>query len=176
MHSPPLPPQETVVFETKWFNIISRRAADSPDPHYVIGSPDFAVVIPLDVNENFLLVRQYRHGVQAHTLEFPSGHVEIGETPEEAARKELLEETGFVAEVFEPLRNFSASTARFSNQVWSYIARNARPQPHAVIEPGLELVIYTRGLRALVEEKEFCNAVHYGAICTAMLNGKLRAS
>ncbi len=168
-------PQDTVVFETKWFNIISRKAADSPDPHYVIGSPDFAVVIALDLSGNLLLVRQYRHGVQAHTLELPSGHVEVGESPEEAARKELLEETGYIAETFELLTDFSVSTARFSNRVWCYLARNARPQPQTMIEHGLKLVIHTQGLRGLVEEKEFCNAVHYGAICHALLSGKLQA-
>src|SRR6188768_2537278 len=76
--SRPSLPTDKVVFETKWFNIVSRQADDSPDPHYVIGSPDFAVVIALETSEKLLLVRQYRHGVQSHTLEFPSGHVEIG--------------------------------------------------------------------------------------------------
>ena len=108
-------------------------------------------------------------------MEFPSGHVEIGETPEEAARKELLEETGYVADAFEPLIEFSASTSRLSNRVWCFIAHNARPQPHAAIESGMEPMLWDKGFKALVEEKEFCNAVHYGALCVALLNGKLQA-
>lgn len=175
MHSSPASnSRDTVVFETKWFNIISRQVADSPHPHYVIGSPDFAAVVAVDVEGNLLLVRQYRHGVQAMTLELPSGHVEANETPEETIRKELLEETGYIADEFELLASLSPSTARFSNKIWCYFARDARPAPGTVIEAGMEPVLYKKGLRALVQEKDFCNAVQLGVISVALLNGKLK--
>ena len=54
----------------------------------------------------------------AMTLELPAGHVEQDETPEESARKELLEETGHVAEKFELLASLSPSTSRFTNRMW----------------------------------------------------------
>ncbi|HLP78483.1 MAG TPA: NUDIX hydrolase [Candidatus Paceibacterota bacterium] len=167
--------QDTVVFKTNWFDLVARKSDDSPHPYYVMNSPDFAAVIAFDDAGNLLLVRQYRHGVQAETLELPSGHVEAGETPEQAARKELLEETGYVADHFELLAELSPSTGRFSNRIWCYLARNARPEPCVAIESGMELVIYRKGLRALVEEKEFCNAVQYGALAVALLSGKISA-
>jgi 8-oxo-dGTP pyrophosphatase MutT (NUDIX family) len=139
----------------------------------VIKSLDFATVIALDTAENLLLVRQFRHAIQAYTLELPSGHVEIGETPEEAARKELFEETGHIAENLELVGNLSPSTGRFTNRIWCYLARDVHSMPDAVIENGIELVLYRKGLRGLVEEKEFCNAVQYGALCIALLKGKL---
>lgn len=162
-----------MVFETRWFNVVARRGADSPHAHYVINSPDFAVVLALDQDENLVLVRQYRHGVQRMTLELPAGHVDEGETPEQSARKELLEETGYVADQFELLAALSPSTARFSNRIWCYLARNARPQPGARLEAGSELVLYTKGLRGLAQEPEFFNAAQYGVIGVALLSGKV---
>lgn len=163
------------VFETRWFTVLSREVPGSQHPHYVVDSPDFVSIIALDDVGRLLLVRQFRQGVQAVTLELPSGHVEPGETPEETARKELLEETGYVAEKFELIADLSPSTARFNNRIWCFLARNARPQPQAEIEKGLELVLYEEGMKSLLNEKSFCSAAHYGALCVALLNGSLKA-
>ena len=57
--------------------------------------PDAAVVIPLLDERTVLMVRQYRYAAGKHTLEFPAGKIDEGETPEQAARRELLEETGY---------------------------------------------------------------------------------
>ena len=51
----------------------------------------------------FPLVRQFRPTVEMVTLELPGGHVDEGESPEEAARKELQEETGFIVDDLIPL-------------------------------------------------------------------------
>jgi len=55
-------------------------------------------VLAITRDKTFVLVRQFRPAIEMFTLELPGGHVEEGETPEQSARKELLEETGFGAE------------------------------------------------------------------------------
>jgi ADP-ribose pyrophosphatase len=60
---------------------------------------DAAVVIPLLDERTVLMVRQYRYAAGKHTLEFPAGKIDEGETPEQAARRELLEETGYQCDV-----------------------------------------------------------------------------
>src|SRR5690606_31983768 len=112
MHQPD--PKGDIVLHTAWFDVLATPSAQARDPHYVITCPDFVVVVAVDETGRLVLVRQYRRGVGAHTLEFPSGHVEPGDTPEHTARKELLEETGYVADNLELLATLSPSTARFA--------------------------------------------------------------
>ena len=66
----------------------------------VLEARDWAVVVPLvraEGEAQFLMVRQYRHGSDTASLEFPGGVVETGEAPEKAAARELAEETGWVS-------------------------------------------------------------------------------
>lgn len=64
-------------------------------PFYVIEAPDWINVIALTSDDEVLLVRQFRFGIEELTLEIPGGMCDPGETPEQAARRELLEETGY---------------------------------------------------------------------------------
>jgi ADP-ribose pyrophosphatase len=55
---------------------------------------DFAIVFALDADGRVLLVRQWRHGPRRTVLAFPGGHVDDGESAQDAAGRECLEETG----------------------------------------------------------------------------------
>ena len=55
------------------------------------------VIVPVDAQDNVLLVRQYRHSTGMTLLETPAGGMEPGEVPEEAVQRELQEETGHTA-------------------------------------------------------------------------------
>jgi 8-oxo-dGTP pyrophosphatase MutT (NUDIX family) len=118
-------------------------------------------------------VRQFRHAVAEMTLELPAGHVEKGETPEQAARKELLEETGHVAERLEFLASLSPSTSRFTNRMHCYFAWNAKPAPDAEIERGLKCVRWSKDLKALLQEPEFYSCGNWAALMAAVACGKL---
>jgi ADP-ribose pyrophosphatase len=61
----------------------------------VVEHVDCVVILPVDAKGNILLVRQYRHAVDRELLELPAGSIDPGETPEQAATRELQEETGF---------------------------------------------------------------------------------
>src|SRR5689334_14101643 len=115
-----IPPNDELVFSTKWFQIAARRLAGSPEPHYLIHCEDFVVVIALSKQGKLLMVKQFRPAINGHSLELPSGHVEKNETPEQAARKELLEETGYTGTEFELLGTLSPAIGRFTNQMWCY--------------------------------------------------------
>ena len=167
-------PKSEIVFETPWFQVASRPQAGADRPHYVIHSPDFVAVIATNADGQLLLVRQFRPAVGAVTLELPSGHIESGETPEQAARRELNEETGHAADAFELLGELSPAAGRFTNRLWCFYAGNARPDPGAVPEPGVEPVLHRDGLAALLKKKEFCSSQSYGALCLAILRGKLK--
>jgi ADP-ribose pyrophosphatase len=58
---------------------------------------DYSTIVPFVSNDAILIIRSYRHLVDSVEIEVPSGYVDEGETPKEAAIRELKEETGYVA-------------------------------------------------------------------------------
>jgi len=160
------------VFETPWFKI---QATEDQPPHYLIQQADFVVVVATDTRGRLLLVRQFRPAAARMTLELPAGHVNPGETPEQSARKELLEETGHEAEEFELLGTLSPSTARFTNRMWCFFAQAARlsPDHEQQLEAGLQPVLYDRGLEKLLAEPEFFSATSHAALLRAVWRGRL---
>ena len=78
-------------------SVSSKNRSHPVIPFYMLELPDYVSVIALTPARELLLVRQHRPVVGRETLELPSGHVDPGERPEDAARRELLEETGFDA-------------------------------------------------------------------------------
>lgn len=90
--------------------------------YYILDVRDWVNVVAITADGKIILVRQYRHAVKNITIEIPGGAIDDnGETPEAAARRELLEETGFEAgaQIFES-KHFP-NPALQSNQLWTYI-------------------------------------------------------
>lgn len=166
-------PERKTVFATPWFQV-QEVATGGKFPNYSINSPDFVCIIAVTEKNELLLVRQFRHAVAEMTLELPAGHVEKDETPEESARKELLEETGHVAEKFELLASLSPSTARFTNRMWCYFAPDAKLAPGAEIETGLKCVRWTQDLKSLMQEPEFYSSGNWAALMAAVTQRKLK--
>lgn len=161
------------VLATPWFRILESPSGGE-FPNYLIESQDFVAIIAVTTRGELLLVRQHRPAVAALTLEIPGGHVEAGETPEAAARKELLEETGHVADTFELIATLSPSPARFTNRMWCFFARDARPAAGAEMEAGMNCVLYSQGLAALLREPDFYSTGSWAALMAAVAQGRLK--
>jgi ADP-ribose pyrophosphatase YjhB (NUDIX family) len=69
----------------------------SDEIHIVLEKPQFVMAIAIDEANRILLVRQYRHGTEQSYWSLPGGFIDAGETPGVAAKRELLEETGYAA-------------------------------------------------------------------------------
>ena len=65
------------------------------DDFYTLWQPDWVMILARTQDIKWVMTKQYRHGTQEITLEFPAGIIDKGETPEEAAIRELQEECGF---------------------------------------------------------------------------------
>lgn len=89
----------------------------------IVGHAAAVAVLPLDDQDRALLVRQYRKPVEQVLWEVPAGKIDPGETPEDCARRELAEEAGVEAAVWEPLGPV-ATTPGFSDEIiYLYVAR-----------------------------------------------------
>jgi 8-oxo-dGTP pyrophosphatase MutT (NUDIX family) len=96
-----------------------------PAPFYRIDAEDWVNIVPLTPDDEVVMVRQYRHGSATQTLEIPGGMVDPGESPAQAAARELLEETGFRASSVEPLGALNPNPALFGNRCHTFLARGA---------------------------------------------------
>lgn len=94
---------------------------------YRLESPDWVNVVPFTVDRSVVMVRQYRHGSDTMTLEIPGGIVDPGETPAQAARRELLEETGYGEGSLTRLGDVSPNPALFGNRLHCFALRDVVP-------------------------------------------------
>jgi ADP-ribose pyrophosphatase len=94
---------------------------------YRVELPDFALVVPFTDAGEVVLVRGYKHGVGRVTLAPPGGLLGPGEDAEEAARRELLEETGYAADEWLPLGAYVVDANRRCGAMYAFVARGARP-------------------------------------------------
>lgn len=85
-------------------------------------------VVPIDTDGRVVLIRHYRHAITDTILEIPAGKLDVdGEAPEDAARRELLEEVGLAAGELQELMGFYNSSGWTDEMTTVYLARNVRP-------------------------------------------------
>lgn len=162
-----------VVFSTAWFDVIAKTLDTQPEPYYTLKVPDYVAVVPMTSEGKVVLVQQYRPVVEDVTLELPSGHVEPGEDPEHAIRRELLEETGYQANAIEFLGRFAPDTGRLSNTMWCYFAPWVTPTT-APPEQGIEVVLCTQYELLQMVTKGLINpGLHLGVLLLAILKSEM---
>ncbi len=93
---------------------------------YVLTAGDWINVIPLTAAGEVVMIEQYRHGSLDVTLEIPGGMVDAGESPQTAAVRETLEETGYAADEIIPLGRVRPNPAIQDNWLHMFLARAAR--------------------------------------------------
>lgn len=91
---------------------------------YEVHCSDWVTVIPRDAEGSILMVKQFRMGSGALSLEFPAGVVEKGEAPLNAAKRELKEETGVEANKWTLLGKVNPNPAFMTNRSWTFLAED----------------------------------------------------
>lgn len=128
---------ETPVFDL--YKRVARHPENGLGTFYVVNTPSWINVVAETADDHIILLDQYRHGVEHITTEIPGGMVDPGETPLEAAKRELLEETGYESTHWEQIGLVEANPAIMNNQTYTFLARKcqkvraAEPDPHEEI-------------------------------------------
>ena len=114
-----------------------------------IEMPSYAVVVALTAEGQVVVERNYKHGPRRVCLNLPAGYLEPGEDPLTAARRELLEETGYAADEWVHLGGFVNDGNRGCGEGFYYLARGARRVAEPATDDLEEMAIGLMGLDEL---------------------------
>lgn len=148
-----------------------------PRDFWVLSAPDWINVVPLTDEGDVLMVRQYRFGIGATTLEIPGGMCDGAEAPADAAARELREETGYEARAWTPLGWVHPNPPLQTNRCHTFLAQGlelagpTRPDP----DERLELVrVRLDAVPGLVARGTITHALVLAAFHLLHLSGSVR--
>ncbi|HVU53142.1 MAG TPA: NUDIX hydrolase [Polyangia bacterium] len=135
-------------------------------------------VVAVTAADEVVLIRQYRHGLESVHFEIPAGTTDPGETSlEGAARRELLEETGYGGGVWSPLITLSANPALQNNLTHTFLAEGVVPMEKVHEDPGEDVRVHlvpVGALEAMIDEGEFIQALHTAPLMKYLLGRRRR--
>lgn len=155
------------VFETPIFSLhqltLIPEVQESTHPFYVLNAPEWINVIALTEENHIVLVEQYRAGIHEPTLEIPGGMADKNENPLEAAKRELLEETGYSSNKWEYIGKASSNPAILSNFTHLFIAKNSKKRSLQQTDSSEDIKLHTLPL------SQFLSLVNNGTVHHAIV-------
>lgn len=141
----------------------------------VVAHREAAAVVAVDDQDRILLVRQHRYAIDQYQWELPAGLLDAGETPEQAARRELLEETGYSAESIERMIESYSSPGCHDEKIHIYKATGLKKHADLHLDQDELLTAHERPFQEVLEEvkngvlkdgKTIIGVLLYAALCS----------
>ena len=161
----------TYIHKGPWATLRSDRC-EMPDgriveDYYVLEYSNWVNAVAITDDNKILMVKQYRHAAEIVSTELPGGVIDGDETPEQALRRELLEETGYQFDDFELLCMTYGNPSTANNQTRCYIARGGKKVQEQVLDHQEDLIVE---LHTLDEVKKllFANKIAQALHCTGL--------
>lgn len=137
------------------------------DEYYVLEYPTWVNMVAITADQKVLLVRQYRHGAGQIMVELPAGVVEEGEDREEAARRELLEETGYAFDKIEYICQLYANPATSGNLTYTYLLQGGRKIQEQQLDNSEDIEVVEMSIaeaKQFLFENKIGQALHSAAL------------
>ena len=169
--------ESNALVEDRWIRLTADRCL-LPDgkviePYYVLHERDWVHVFAQDTDGSVLVVRQFRYAAAALCVELPGGVIDEGESPLTAAKRELLEETGYAASEWISVGRMYANPARQTNSVHIYMARGLTKLTSQSLDESEDIEFEFASIakiHEMIEHNQFSQALH-----TASFYRSLRA-
>ena len=130
---------------TKVFDLMVKRLRSpnngTEDDFYIIKASNWVNIIALTPEEDVVMVKQHRFGCDEVTLELPGGIIDEKEDPQQAALRELVEETGFAAESASPLGWIYPNPAILTNRAFAFLATNTVQTAAQQLDPLEDIAV-----------------------------------
>jgi 8-oxo-dGTP pyrophosphatase MutT (NUDIX family) len=139
---------------------------------YINEYPDWVNAFALTKEGDVIMVKQYRHGIGEVSIELPGGVAEKGESPGEAMRRELLEETGYKFDKIEYLAKVSANPSTTNNFTHLFLATGGQKVTDQKLDENEELQVEIHSVEAvkqMVKENKIMQSLHLNAIMYSLL-------
>ncbi len=140
--------------------------------YYVLEYPDWVNMVALTAENEFVLVKQYRHGVKQDVLEVPGGVIDPGEDAPSAARRELLEETGYRFDTIEEISTLFPNPATANNRTYTYLLTGGVKVQEQALDEQEEIDVILANpeeLKQLLFDNRFGQALHTAALFYALV-------
>lgn len=163
-----------IVLQDKWIKLradhcVTQRGA-TLDPYYVLEYPGWVHVAAFDAEDRLLLVRQYRHGARALSLELPGGMMDPHESdPVATGVRELLEETGHEATRVTYLAGLSPNPASHANTLHLILAEDARAVSGLTLDAAEDIAVEPTPWREALARALAGDMIHSGHIGLLMI-------
>ena len=163
---------ENIEYQTPIFTLKRRkmksRIRDKSSDFYIIEAPDWVNILALTEDEQVIMVKQYRHGIDDITIEIPGGAMDPDDTdPQKAAQRERLEETGLQSSNWEYLGAVSSNPAIFNNVCHFYLAKQCVNVSEQNLDPFEEIEVSTMPLKQFLEKVDK-GIIHHSLIVAAV--------
>lgn len=104
---------------------------------------DVGLAFAVTEDEHVIVVEQYKHGIGENEVDLPAGYLDEDDpSPLAGTRRELLEETGYASDDWQPLGDFVVDPNRSRNRFYYFLARNVRRVAEPCLDPTEELVLH----------------------------------
>jgi 8-oxo-dGTP pyrophosphatase MutT (NUDIX family) len=143
---------------------------------HVVEYPDWVCVVCATPDRELVLVEQYRHGIGRMSIECPAGAVEPGEHPLDAARRELLEETGYASDHWVLVGQCVPEPSKHTNRAYLYFARDATPTSEPTLDAEEDLILRIANpdeVFRMIEHGSIFHGIHLTALFWARLQGMI---
>ena len=133
---------EEVKYDGPRFNVVQKKYVRDDGVEIVrdiVNPGEAAVILPINENNEVVFERQLRESIGKISLELPAGRVDPGEDAIHAAKRELEEETGLIAENIEHMITLYPSTGYTSEKVHIFLARNFK-EGHIKLDATEEII------------------------------------